>query len=57
MKRVTNGSLIGGVCNGIAKYNNWDVDSVRWITALLWLFTGSVTFWIYILMWVFIEEE
>jgi phage shock protein C len=57
MKRVTNGSVIGGVCAGLAKYNGWDVGIVRIITLLLWLFTGSIAFWAYILMWIFIEEE
>ena len=57
MKRVINEAMVGGVCAGLAKYNNWDIDTVRWITAFLWLFTGSFAFWMYVLMWIFVEEE
>jgi phage shock protein PspC (stress-responsive transcriptional regulator) len=33
--RNPNGNLIGGVCNGLATYLNWDVSLIRLITVLL----------------------
>lgn len=45
---------IGGVCAGLAEYFNVDVSLVRVIAAVTLLFTCSVTFWVYILMWIII---
>jgi len=53
MKRVKSKSMIGGVCAGIADSNGWSVDNVRIVTVLSWALTGSITFWIYILLWIF----
>jgi len=53
-KRVKSESMIGGVCAGIAHNNDWDVDNVRIVTVITWALTGSITFWIYILMWIFV---
>ncbi|MDN5772008.1 MAG: PspC domain-containing protein [Microlunatus sp.] len=40
LTRDPSNKLIGGVCSGIAKYLNMDVNLVRILTVLISLFTG-----------------
>jgi len=55
--RCSNDKQIGGVCSGFAKYFDLDVSLVRILTVVSFLFTGSATFWAYIIMWAVIPEE
>ncbi|MCE7742784.1 MAG: PspC domain-containing protein [Candidatus Heimdallarchaeota archaeon] len=55
--RCSNDKQIGGVCSGFAKYFDLDVSLVRILTVVSFLFTGSATFWAYIIMWAIIPEE
>ena len=55
--RCSDDQTIAGVCSGLAKYFEADVSLVRVITVLSFLFTGSVTFWAYILLWIIAPEE
>ena len=43
--------IIGGVCGGIAEYNNWDPSIVRLITFFIIFFTG-IGFIAYLIMWI-----
>jgi len=49
--------MIGGVCGGLAVYFNTDPTIIRLITALGAVFSGSIIFWIYVVMWIVIPEE
>jgi len=52
MKRSKTDRVIAGVCGGIGK-----VTGVNpWLFRILFLLFGG-GFWIYLLMWIFIEEE
>ncbi len=55
--RCTDNRMVAGVCSGIAKYTNLDLNLVRALTVISFLFTGSATFWAYIIMWIIIPEE
>ncbi len=55
--RCSDNKQIGGVCSGAAKYFDLDISLVRVITLLSFLFTGSATFWAYIIMWIVMPEE
>ena len=54
MKRIKSEAIIGGVCAGIADNNGWNVYNVRVVSVILLALTGSISFWIYILMWIFV---
>lgn len=47
---------IAGVCGGIARYFNIDPTVVR-VLALITLLLGSLGFWVYIIMWIFVPTE
>lgn len=55
--RCSDDKQVAGVCAGVAKYFDLDVSLVRVITLLSFLFTGSATFWAYIVMWIVMPEE
>ena len=44
---------IAGVCGGLAKHLNINVHLLRWAFVL----TAEVTAPVYLLMWIFLEEE
>jgi phage shock protein C len=44
---------IAGVCGGLAKHLNINVHLLRWAFVL----TGHVTGALYLLMWIYLEEE
>jgi phage shock protein C len=46
-----------GVCGGIAKWLNLDVSLVRILFVLGTIFTGSLVFWIYILLALVLPNE
>lgn len=48
--RIREGSMIAGVCNGLAAYLNWDVTIVRIIFIALTLLTGGGWILAYIIM-------
>ena len=52
MKRSKTDKVIAGVCGGIGKYTGIN----PWLFRILFLILGG-GFWIYLLMWIFIEEE
>jgi phage shock protein C len=52
MKRSKSDKIIAGVCGGIGKYTNVN----PWLWRILFLLVGG-GFWIYLLMWAFIQEE
>ena len=45
--------MIAGVCGGLGKHLNMDPRLLRWIFVL----TSQVTAPIYILLWIFLDEE
>lgn len=47
---------IAGVCAGIAEYFDLDTTLVRLITFFL-IFFGTLSIWIYIILWIVIPEE
>ena len=49
--RTRNDAKIAGVCGGLAEYLDIDVTIVR-IVFLLLLLTGSLGFWIYLIIWI-----
>jgi len=44
---------IAGICGGLAKYLNINVHLLRWAFVL----TAQVTAPLYLLMWIYLEEE
>jgi phage shock protein PspC (stress-responsive transcriptional regulator) len=51
VKRSKNDRVIAGVCGGIGEYTGIN----PWLFRILFLILGG-SFWIYILMWIFIKE-
>jgi phage shock protein PspC (stress-responsive transcriptional regulator) len=52
MKRSRTDKVIAGVCGGIGKHTGLN----PWLFRILFIILGG-GFWIYLLMWIFIEEE
>lgn len=48
LRRIREGQVIAGVCNGIAAYSEIDVDWVRWTVVLGTIFTGGFLGLVYI---------
>ncbi len=48
---------IGGVCAGLAA--RWDVPNwvVRLVAVALFMFTGAIAFWLYVIAWIAIAPE
>lgn len=46
-----------GVCGGLAKWLNLDVSLVRILFVLGAIFTGSLVFWVYILLALVLPNE
>jgi phage shock protein C len=55
--RPRDGRMLAGVCVGLARYFNIDVNLVRLIVALVAVFTGGVGALAYLVAWVVIPEE
>lgn len=53
--RNMNDKMIGGVCSGLAAYFNIDTTVVR-VVALLLVFFGGVSLWVYIILWIVIPQ-
>lgn len=54
--RSENEKMIAGVCGGLGEYLGIDPTIVRLIFVLL-LLTGSLGFWLYLIMWVVVPLE
>ena len=48
--------MLGGVCAGLGDFFNLDPTIIRLIFVVLFL-TGSVGFWVYVVMWIVVPEE
>ncbi|HCS38779.1 MAG: PspC domain-containing protein [Anaerolineaceae bacterium] len=48
---------IGGVCGGLGEYLNIDPTVMRLIFVAGFFLTGSLTFWVYLIMWLVVPES
>ncbi|MBA4386153.1 MAG: hypothetical protein C0410_15565 [Anaerolinea sp.] len=48
---------IGGVCGGLGEFLNMDPTIMRLIFVAGFFLTGSLTFWIYLIMWIVVPES
>jgi phage shock protein PspC (stress-responsive transcriptional regulator) len=48
---------ICGVCGGLSKYLNIDVSLIRTLFVLGAIFSGSIIFWIYLLLALILPNE
>ena len=53
MYRSRNDRKIAGICGGLAKHLNINVHLLRWAFVL----TAQVTAPLYLLMWIYLDEE
>ncbi len=51
----SNDKVLGGVCGGLADYFDVDPSVVRLIAVLL-LFLGGLSFWVYVVMWIVVPK-
>ncbi|MHA1223031.1 MAG: PspC domain-containing protein [Candidatus Heimdallarchaeaceae archaeon] len=56
LTRCVNNKVLGGVCAGFAKYSNMDVDLARLLFILGFLFSGSLVFIAYVILWIILPE-
>lgn len=59
MSRLTksNNKYLFGVCAGVATWLNLDVSLVRLLFVFGTIFTGSIMFWIYLLLALILPNE
>jgi len=57
LTRDTQNAMIFGVCAGMAKEWNSDVTVCRILTVISFFFTGSLTFWAYIIMAILLPKS
>lgn len=55
--RLSSNKKLAGVCAGLARYFNLDVSIVRIAYILLTVLTGSLFFWLYIILWLVVPQE
>ncbi len=52
----TSDGMIAGVCGGLARYFDLDVSLVRIATLILFL-AGTLSLWIYIILWLIVPKK
>jgi len=57
LRRNTTDEVLGGVCSGIAAKTNLQPNLVRVLAVLAVIFTGSLAFWLYILLWITLPKD
>lgn len=57
LARIGSEKKIAGICAGLARHFGMNVSMVRIIYVLLTLLTGSLLFWLYIILWLVVSQE
>ncbi len=57
LKKCSKNKMIFGVCCGISNSTGIDITFVRFATVIGTLFTGSLLFWIYLLLAVIMPSD
>lgn len=55
--RLSNDKKLGGVCSGLARYFGMDVSIMRVAYLILTILTGSLLFWLYLILWLVVPHE
>lgn len=55
--RLSNDKKLGGVCSGLARYFGMDVSIMRVAYLILTILTGSLLFWLYLILWLVVPQE
>ena len=53
----SNDKVISGVCAGLARYFGMDVSILRIAYVILTIITGSLLFWLYLILWFVLPQE
>lgn len=55
--RIAAEKKLGGVCAGLARYFGMDVSILRIAYVILTIITGSLLFWLYLILWFILPQE
>lgn len=55
--RLANDKKLAGVCSGLARYFGMDVSIMRVAYLILTILTGSLLFWLYLILWIILPQE
>ncbi len=55
--RLVNDKKLAGVCAGLARYFGMDVTIMRVAYLILTIVTGSLLFWLYLILWILLPQE
>ena len=55
--RIAAEKILGGVCAGLARYFGMDVSILRIAYVILTIITGSLLFWLYLILWFVLPQE
>ncbi|MBR7156903.1 MAG: PspC domain-containing protein [Bacteroidales bacterium] len=55
--RLANDKKLAGVCAGLARYFGMDVSIMRVAYLILTILTGSLLFWLYLILWIILPQE
>ncbi len=49
--------MIGGVCGGLAEWLGWDITLVRFLYAILTVFTAFAGVIVYLILWIIMPRK
>lgn len=52
-----NNNILFGVCSGLSKYSDIDVSVIRLAFIFGAIFTGSILFWIYVILAIILPKD
>ncbi len=55
--RLASDKKIAGVCAGLARYFGMDTSIMRIAYLVLTILSGSLLFWIYVILWLVLPQE
>lgn len=55
--RSSHDRRIGGVCGGLGEYFGIDPTILRFVFLFGFLMSGSILFWVYLILWAILPEE
>lgn len=55
--RLANDKKLAGVCAGLARFFGMDVSIMRVAYLVLTILTGSLLFWLYLILWIVLPQE
>ena len=57
LTKDSNNNMLFGVCSGLSKYSGVDASIIRLVFIFGAIFTGSILFWIYVILAIILPKD